>query len=107
MNALLTIVLAVQMLTALPYDLQTRPVVATLGALGANREMMQAVARKVEGHWLWPASWMFMPTTRGVLDDPAFPGFAQKLGLMHYWKATHTRPDVCSGKDAPLFCRMI
>jgi len=98
---------AIQMFAALPSDMKLRPVVAMLGALGANREAMQAVAERTAGHWLWPASWVFLPTTRGILIDPAFPSFAQKLGLMSYWKATHTRPDVCSASDAPPFCRMI
>jgi len=26
---------------------------------------------------------------------------------MRYWKTTHTKPDVCSARDAPTFCRMI
>jgi hypothetical protein len=44
---------------------------------------------------------------RGTLDDPDFPAVAQRLGLMRYWKTTHTKPDVCSAAGAPPFCRMI
>jgi len=98
---------AAQMLTALPSDQKGRTVVAMLGALGANREAMQAISEKVDGHWLWPASWVFLPATRGVLHDPAFSAFAQKLGLVAYWKKTKTKPDVCSEANAPPFCRMI
>jgi hypothetical protein len=32
---------------------------------------------------------------------------AAKLGLMNYWKTSHTRPDVCNEKNAPPFCSMI
>ena len=32
---------------------------------------------------------------RGTLSDPGFPAVAAQLGLMKYWKTTHTRPDVC------------
>jgi hypothetical protein len=32
---------------------------------------------------------------------------AQQAGLIAYWKTTHTKPDVCSDKDPPPFCRMI
>jgi tetratricopeptide (TPR) repeat protein len=98
---------AVQMLAALPSDMKRRPVVALLGALGANREVMQAIAEKTAGHWLWPVSWAFVPATRGVLDDPAFPAFAQRIGLMRYWNTSRTRPDVCSAKGAPPFCKLI
>jgi tetratricopeptide (TPR) repeat protein len=98
---------AVEQLSALPPEAQRRAVVAMLAALGANGQAMQAVERKVQGHIIWSVSWLFLPAARGVLDDPAFPAFAQKLGLMTYWKSTHTRPDVCTVKDAPAFCRMI
>ena len=43
----------------------------------------------------------------GAIRDPAFPAFAQKYGLTTYWKTTRTKPDLCSAKDAPPFCRMI
>lgn len=98
---------AVQMLAALPPEVKGRVAATMLGALGANQEMMQAVARRIAAHGAFPASWMFLPAARGVLDDPAFPRFAQKIGLMTYWKTTHTRPDVCSSANAPAFCRML
>jgi tetratricopeptide (TPR) repeat protein len=98
---------AAQMLVSLPPEMKRRPVVSLLGALGAHRETMAAIAEKTAGHWLWPLSWVFLPTTRGVLDDPAFPAFAEKTGLMSYWKTTRTKPDVCSAQGAPAFCRLI
>jgi len=98
---------AAQMLAALPRELKGRTVVAMLAALGANHEAMHAISDKVEGHWFWPASWAFLPTTRGILNDAAFPAYAQRLGLISYWKATHTKPDACSDKSVPAFCRMI
>ena len=42
-----------------------------------------------------------------MLVAPAMPGLLQQIGLMKYWRTTHTRPDVCSVKDPPPFCRMI
>jgi hypothetical protein len=44
---------------------------------------------------------------RPVLNDPGFPAVAQRLGLIAYWKSSHTKPDVCRTKDPPPFCRMI
>ena len=98
---------AVQLLVALPFEMQGRLAVGMLAALGANRETMQVIAAHVADRWLTTTSWLFLPSARRVLNDPAFPGFAQKLGLMSYWKATRTKPDVCSDKSAPAFCRMI
>jgi hypothetical protein len=43
----------------------------------------------------------------GALRAPSFPGFAQRVGLMNYWKTTHTKPDICSGRDPPPFCAML
>ena len=98
---------AVQMLTALPPEMQDREVATMLGALGANAAMMQVVANGVARQRISPASWLYYPIARGVLSDPGFPAFAEKLGLMRYWKTTHTRPDVCSAAAAPPFCKMI
>ncbi len=98
---------AVQLLTALPSEMQRRGVVAMLAEFGANREAMVVVAQHSASYRFGASSWLFVPAARGVLDDPAFPAFAQRLGLMQYWKTTHTKPDVCSTKDAPPFCGMI
>ena len=98
---------AVQMLVALPPEMQHREVATMLGALGANSAMMQVVANAVAQQRISPASWLYYPIARGVLSDPSFAAFAEKLGLMRYWKTTHTKPDVCSATGAPPFCRMI
>jgi len=51
-----------------------------------------------------PPVWDFAyPFEKGA----APPGLLQKLGMMAYWRATHTRPDVCSAKGPPPFCGMI
>jgi hypothetical protein len=42
-----------------------------------------------------------------ALSDPSFPAFAARVGLMRYWKTTHTKPDVCSASNPPPFCKMI
>lgn len=98
---------AVQMLASLPAEMQGRLATNMLAALGANQQAMQIVARKSASYWLAPTSWIFLPAARGLLSDPGFPAFAQKLGLMSYWRKMHIRPDVCSGAGAPPFCHMI
>ena len=32
---------------------------------------------------------------------------ARQLGLMDYWRESHTKPDVCAANEAPPFCRAI
>jgi tetratricopeptide (TPR) repeat protein len=90
---------AVQALLALPEDKRSPRVVALLAALGANHE---ALAILGDRPWL-----LWNQSMRGVLRDPSFPAVAKKLGLMDYWKSSHTRPDVCRAKNAPPFCRLI
>lgn len=96
---------AIQALAALSPDDGNMAAIFYLGALGANRQALANVEALANSHrarmWLW------IPPLRGVLRDPAFPAAAQRLGLMRYWKASHTKPDACSDRDAPAFCSMI
>jgi TolB-like protein/Flp pilus assembly protein TadD len=42
-------------------------------------------------NWLWqPETW-----SRKARHDPAFQGFAKRMGMVDYWKANHW-PDLCS-----------
>jgi tetratricopeptide (TPR) repeat protein len=81
--------------------------VALLGALGADRQALQSAASASAADLYGARGWLFLPTMDGARRDPAFPGVVQRLGLVKYWKATHTRPDVCSASGPPPFCRMI
>jgi hypothetical protein len=67
---------------------------AALKNIGADRTGLSRTA-------LW------LPSMTGAARDPAFQAAADRLGLMRYWKSTHTRPDICSSKGPPPFCRMI
>ena len=97
---------AINGLNALPDDQKNFMVLRTLAVLGANREALALFRKGLGSRWDWP-SLLWYHSMRGVLDDPAIPGLLQKLGMMSYWRATHTRPDVCSSKAPPAFCRMI
>jgi len=90
---------AVAALLALPEKQESDRAVTMLAALGANHE---ALALASERPWL-----LWRRSMRGTLDDPSFPAVAERLGLMQYWRASHTKPDICSSKPAPPFCRMI
>ena len=90
---------AVQALLSLPKDRQNDTVATMLAALGANREALE-VAR--DRPWLF-----WRRSMRGVLNQPGFPAVAKQLRLMAYWKATHTKPDVCRSNDPPPFCGII
>ncbi|MCL6740726.1 TIR domain-containing protein [Sphingomonas sp. RB56-2] len=98
---------AVQTLMALPPDMKRRRVTTLLGALGAKREALQLVGENLRLGRTDAASWLFMPSMGGAIRDPEFPAFATKYGLMTYWKTTHTKPDLCSARDAPSFCQLI
>ena len=75
-----------------------------LGLLGAPDLAFQ----KIEADpMLFSRSALWQPGLAGALRDPSFPAFAERVGLMRYWKTTHTKPDVCSTAGAPPFCRMI
>lgn len=96
---------AVEALTAVSPADGGRLAVALLGALGANQQALHNIeALSFTGG---PRIWLWYPSMRGALRDPGFSAVTQRLGLMRYWKATHTKPDVCSDKDPPPFCRMI
>jgi tetratricopeptide (TPR) repeat protein len=90
---------AVQALLALPDDKRNARVVALLAALGANHETLAMLGDRP---WL-----LWNQSMRGVLSDPGFPAVAKRLGLLNYWKTSHTRPDVCRTNSAPPFCRSI
>ena len=98
---------AIEQLRALPAETQGRLVTSMLGALGAHGDALRNIGTKIAAQYFTPASWLFLPAMRPVLDDPGFPAFAQQIGLMRYWKTTHTRPDICSTGGPPAFCRMI
>jgi tetratricopeptide (TPR) repeat protein len=98
---------AVRALLTLPEDQQDSAVARLLAALGANREAFQ-IARRIATTREYPGPSLFWyRDMRGTLADPGFPALAEQLGMMRYWKTTHTRPDLCSATDAPPFCRMI
>ena len=75
--------------------------------LGANHEAFQIAARLATTKEYPGPSLFWYPSMRGTLTDPGFPALAAQLGLMKYWKTTHTRPDVCNENAPPPFCRMI
>jgi TolB-like protein/Flp pilus assembly protein TadD len=51
-----------------------------------------------------PLRGLFWPTSRAMRADPRFLPLVEKLGLMEYWRATKSQPDVCETEDVP-FCR--
>jgi tetratricopeptide (TPR) repeat protein len=90
---------AVHTLLALPKDQQGDWVAPMLAALGANREALQVASQTPSLFW--------HRSMHGVLNDPGFPAVAKELGLVAYWKTSHTKPDVCLTNGAPPFCGSI
>lgn len=85
---------AVRALLALPEDQQNDPVALLLADLGANHEALQVAARLASRDYPGPSLFWYA-SMRGVLCDPGFPAVAEQLGLMTYWRTSHTKPDVC------------
>ena len=98
---------ALQLLKAIPPDKRGGIVTSMFAAFGDTQDAMQNIDYLVSRLRFGAVRWLYFPTMRSVLNDPGFPAFAQKLGLMTYWKTTHSKPEVCSAGDAPPFCRMI
>ena len=98
---------AVQALSGLPSRYQDSIVVRLLGLLGAHYQALQIVESKAVNEHFSAASWLWYPSMRGALRDPAAAGVVGRIGLIKYWRASHTRPDVCASKDMPPFCRTI
>lgn len=97
---------AVRALLALPEDQQNESVVLLLANLGAQHEAFQVATRLASAPSTGPSVFWYRDM-RASLNNPGFPAVASQLGLMNYWKTTHTRPDVCNEKGPPPFCRMI
>ncbi|WP_114228919.1 MULTISPECIES: TIR domain-containing protein [Sphingomonas] len=97
---------AAQALLALPAEQQTDWIALLLGKLGADHAALTVAAKLAA--WDYPGPSIFWyPSMAGARRDPGFPALVQQIGLVAYWKATHTRPDVCAEAAPAAFCRLI
>ena len=97
---------AVQALLALPNEHQGDAAARLLADLGATREAFQLALPLAARTYPGPSIFWY-PNMRATLSDPDFPRAAEELGLMKYWKATQTKPDVCSEASPPAFCGLL
>lgn len=97
---------AVQGLVALPPDQQNEAVPLLLARLGGHHEAFRVAARLAMHEYPGPSIFWY-ESMRPALDDPGFPALAAQLGLINYWKTSHTKPDVCAEQAPPSFCRTI
>jgi hypothetical protein len=97
---------AVRALLALPEDQQTDAVAKLLADLGAGRAAFLLARRLATQNFPGPSLFWY-PSMRATLSDPEFPALAAQLGLMNYWKKSHTKPDVCTTNAPPTFCAAI
>jgi tetratricopeptide (TPR) repeat protein len=82
-------------------------VVRLLGLLGAHDRALQIIERGAAAEQFSAASWLWYPSMRETIRDPAATGVVQRIKLVDYWRATQTRPDACSAKQPPQFCALI
>jgi tetratricopeptide (TPR) repeat protein len=97
---------AVRALLALSEDDQDGIVARLLASLGAPHEAFQITQRLLTKRRAY-TEFLWHPQMRSVLHDPRVPALMRQLGLLDYWKRSHTRPDVCGGSRQPQFCRAI
>lgn len=97
---------AVRALLALPQDQQYIPVSRLLADLGATHQAFEVAVRLSALEYPGPATFWY-PDMRPTLEDPGFSQEAERLGLIAYWKTTHTKPDVCNEAAPPAFCKAI
>jgi tetratricopeptide (TPR) repeat protein len=97
---------AVRALLALPEDDQDGIVARLLASVGASHEAFEITQRLLTTRRDYPA-FLWHPQMRAVLDDPGVPALMKHLGLVDYWKRSHSRPDVCGGSRQPQFCKAI
>ncbi len=93
-------------LAALPEAQKDYRAAKLLAVLGDNHAAMKIFVAGIGSRFDWP-SLVWYRSMRGVLSDPDFPAVAQRLGLIDYWRARHTKPDVCTAKARPPFCQII
>lgn len=98
---------AADRLVALPVGTGALLKVRLLGALGANAQALRMLEGAIAANRAGLRATLFEPTLAGARADPDFPGVLQRLGLIRYWKASHTRPDFCTVPNAPTVCRSI
>jgi tetratricopeptide (TPR) repeat protein len=98
---------AAQALMALADSEKGSLVARLLSVLGAPREALQIVEKQALAEDWTAATWLWYPSMRATLGDPAFTSLVQRLGMINYWRTTHTKPDACSTKGAPPFCGLI
>lgn len=98
---------AISELTARPAPEWGRVAASVLGELGANTEALATVETAAKARVIGARDWLYWPSMAGARSDRAFPGVAERLGLIRYWRTTKKRPDFCLAKNPPLVCRTI
>jgi tetratricopeptide (TPR) repeat protein len=97
---------AAEKLTALPPAKARRSRIPLLAALGAYHASIGWVSSQADDEPMIRDT-LYSPVMAPIRADPAFANLAQKLHLIAYWHASHTRPDFCVPKDAPQMCKLI
>ena len=78
---------------------------AALGATDAAFRQLEELARRRPEPALEAVTWD--PVFADVRRLPGFASLTERLGLIRYWRATKTRPDICAAGNAPPVCATI
>jgi adenylate cyclase len=75
-----------------------------LAALGARDPALAALEAEVGRNDGLPPASLFDPTMAALRDDPRYIRVLESSGLMAYWRAAHSKPDLCQAPAPPRFC---
>lgn len=73
-------------------------------AVGSKDEAFSEVEAKLKEE-LRLGFFLFTPRFVALRHDPRYARMMETTGLMSYWRATKSKPDLCAAPDAPTFCQ--
>jgi DNA-binding winged helix-turn-helix (wHTH) protein/tetratricopeptide (TPR) repeat protein len=82
-------------------------VMQALAAMGRREAALASADRLISPGEADGAPFLFFPTMRPLWREPTFERLLGKAGLLDYWRASRTRPDMCREADPPRFCHTL
>ncbi len=81
----------------------TLPALSALGDIDGAFRVADRLSFSLPSARSYETANLFYPQARALRADPRFLPLVEKLGMMDYWRATKSQPDVCGTEQAP-FC---
>jgi len=81
--------------------------IAELLRLGAVDQAFEVLNRLAAGREGVSPEVVFLPEAAALRRDRRFPAFAERAGLIAYWRATKSKPDICTGPTPEPECKAL